>query len=424
MTSGNGNGPAPRPRVVVTGLGAITPLGNDWRSTWDACREGRSGVGPLTRFDPSEYPVRIAGEVKGFDPAEALGRKEARRTSRYIQLGIVAAREAAADSGLDVAAEGDDVAVIISSGVGGLDIMENETLALHEKGWRRVWPFTVPTMIADMAAGMVAIDLGAKGPNFAIVSACSSGAHAIGEAAEIIKRGDAVAALAGGSEAGITPIAIASFAITQALSTRNDEPERASRPFDRGRDGFVLAEGATVLMLEEREHALARNARIYAELVGYGATADASHITAPDPTGSGAIRCVTRALQRAGRRPDEVGYINAHGTSTPLNDVSETRAFKAVFGESAPLIPVSSSKSMTGHLLGAAGAFEAMVCVLAMYDHYLPPTINLDEPDPECDLDYVPNVGRKASPRLTISTSFGFGGHNACLAFAAVDGQG
>jgi 3-oxoacyl-[acyl-carrier-protein] synthase II len=276
-------------------------------------------------------------------------------------------------------------------------------------------------MIADMAAGMVAIDLGAKGPNFAIVSACASGAHAIGEAAEIIKRGDAVAALAGGSEAGITPIAIASFAITQALSTRNDDPERASRPFDRGRDGFVLAEGATVLMLEEREHALARNARIYAEVAGYGATADASHITAPDPSGSGAIRCVQRALQRAGHRPEDVGYINAHGTSTPLNDAAETRAFKAVFGESAPRIPVSSTKSMTGHLLGAAGALEAMVSVLAMYDHYLPPTINQDEPDPECDLDYVPNVGRTASPRLTISTSFGFGGHNACLAFSAVD---
>jgi 3-oxoacyl-[acyl-carrier-protein] synthase II len=405
--------------VVVTGLGAITPIGNDWRSTWEACREGRSGVAPLRRFDASQYPVRIAGEVKDFDPAEALGKKEARRTSRYIQLGVVAAREAAADSGFDIAAEADDVAVIVSSGVGGLDIMENETLALHEKGWRRVWPFTVPTMIADMAAGMVAIDLGARGPNFAIVSACSSGAHAIGEAAEIIKRGDAVAALAGGTEAGITPIAIASFAITQALSTRNDEPERASRPFDRGRDGFVLAEGATVLMLEEREHALARGARIYAEVAGYGATADASHITAPDPTGSGAIRCINRALMRAGRRPDEVGYINAHGTSTPLNDVAETRAFKAVFGESASRIPISSTKSMTGHLLGAAGAFEAMVAILAIHDHYLPPTINLEEPDPECDLDYVPNVGRAASPALTITTSFGFGGHNACLAFTA-----
>jgi 3-oxoacyl-[acyl-carrier-protein] synthase II len=419
MTVGNGSAPsATSPRVVVTGLGAITPIGNDWRSTWDACREGRSGVGPLTAFDCSEYPVRIAGQVKGFDAAEALGRKEARRTSRVIQLAMVAAREAAADSGLDIGAEGDDVAVIISSGVGGLDVMERSTIELHEKGWRRVWPFTVPAMIADMAAGMVAIDLGARGPNFAIVSACASGAHAVGEAAEIIRRGDAVAALAGGTESGLTGIAVAAFAITQALSTRNDDPERASRPFDRGRDGFVLAEGASVLMLEARDHALARGARIYAEVVGYGATADASHITHPDPEGGGAIRCITRALQRAGRRPDEVGYINAHGTSTPLNDVAETRAFKAVFGEAASGIPISSTKSMTGHLLGAAGALEAMVAILAMYDQYLPPTINLDEPDPECDLDYVPNVGRRASPRLAISTSFGFGGHNACLAFA------
>jgi len=418
MTVGNGSA-AGRSRVVVTGLGAVTPLGNDVRSTWEGCREGRSGVAPISSFDTTDLPVRIAGEVKGFDPAEALGRKEARRTSRVIQLAMVAAREATVDSGLEIGPEADDVAVIVASGVGGLDIMENEVLALHSKGWRRVWPFTVPTMIADMAAGMVAIDLGAKGPNFAIVSACSSGAHAIGEAAEIIRRGDAVAALAGGTEAGITPIAIASFAITQALSTRNDDPERASRPFDKDRDGFVLAEGATVLMLEDRDHAIARGARIYAEVTGYGATADASHITAPDPDGSGAIRCIRRALQRAGRRPDEVGYINAHGTSTPLNDVAETRAFKAVFGDAAPRIPISSTKSMTGHLLGAAGALEAMVAVLAMHDHYLPPTINLETPDPECDLDYVPHVGRKASPTLTISTSFGFGGHNACLAFSA-----
>lgn len=416
MTSGNGSAPARR--VVVTGMGAVTPIGNDRRSTWEACREGRSGVAPITRFDTGELPVRIAGEVKDFDPAEILGKKEARRTSRVIQLAMVAAREATADSGLDIGPEADDIAVIVASGVGGLDVMENEVLNLHNRGWRRVWPFTVPTMIADMAAGMVAIDLGARGPNFAIVSACSSGAHAIGEAAEIIKRGDAIAALAGGTEAGLTPIAIASFAITQALSTRNDDPERASRPFDKDRDGFVIAEGATVVMLEDLEHALARNAPIYAEIVGYGATADASHITQPDPGGSGAIRCMQRALQRAGRRPDEVGYINAHGTSTPLNDVAETRAFKSVFGESAPRIPVSSTKSMTGHLLGAAGALEAMVSILAIHDHYLPPTINLEEPDPECDLDYVPNVGRKASPDLAISTSFGFGGHNACLAFA------
>jgi len=265
---------------------------------------------------------------------------------------------------------------------------------------------------------MVAIDLGVKGPNFCVVSACATGAHAIGEAAHVIRRGDAVAMLAGGTEAGITAVGIASFAITQALSTRNDEPERASRPFDRDRDGFLTAEGAAVMMLEDYEHAKARGARVYGEVVGYGATADANHITQPAPDGEGAIRCMRRALQGAGRRPDEVGYINAHGTSTQLNDIAETRAFKAVFGDDAYRIPVSSTKSMTGHLLGAAGAFEAMVCLLAMRDQYLPPTINLDNADPECDLDYVPNVGRSATPTLTLSTSFGFGGHNAALLMA------
>ena len=418
MTSGNGSAPARR--VVVTGMGAVTPIGNDRRSTWEACREGRSGVAPITRFDTGELPVRIAGEVKDFDPAEILGKKEARRTSRVIQLAMVAAREATADSGLDIGPEADDIAVIVASGVGGLDVMENEVLNLHNRGWRRVWPFTVPTMIADMAAGMVAIDLGARGPNVAIVSACSSGAHAIGEAAEIIKRGDAVAALAGGTEAGLTPIAVASFAITQALSTRNDDPERASRPFDKDRDGFVIAEGATVVMLEDLEHALARNAPIYAEIVGYGATADASHITQPDPGGSGAIRCMQRALQRAGRRPDEVGYINAHGTSTPLNDVAETRAFKSVFGESAPRIPVSSTKSMTGHLLGAAGALEAMVSILAIHDHYLPPTINLDDPE-DVGLDLATTRRELPSgPVAALNNSFGFGGHNVAVAFRSV----
>jgi 3-oxoacyl-[acyl-carrier-protein] synthase II len=331
---------------------------------------------------------------------------------------MVAAREAAADSGLDLGAEADDIGVLIGSGIGGLDVVEKASIAVHEQGWRRVSPFTVPSLIPDMAAGMVAIDLGVKGPNFCVVSACATGAHAIGEAAHVIRRGDAVAMLAGGTEAGITAVGIASFAITQALSTRNDEPERASRPFDRDRDGFLTAEGAAVMMLEDYEHAKARGARVYGEVVGYGATADANHITQPAPDGEGAIRCMRRALQGAGRRPDEVGYINAHGTSTQLNDIAETRAFKAVFGDDAYRIPVSSTKSMTGHLLGAAGAFEAMVCLLAMRDQYLPPTINLDNADPECDLDYVPNVGRTATPTLTLSTSFGFGGHNAALLMA------
>jgi 3-oxoacyl-[acyl-carrier-protein] synthase II len=410
-----------RRRVAITGLGAVTPLGLTWRESWEACREGRSGVGRITLFDASDLPVTIAAEVKGFDPVAHLGRKEARRTSRVIQFAIVAAREAVADAGLDVAAEAEDIGVVIGSGVGGLDVVEEASLVAHQQGWRRVSPFTVPNLIPDMPAGMVAIDLGAKGPNFCVVSACATGAHAIGEAAEMIRRGDAVAVLAGGTEAGITRVGIAAFAVTQALSRRNDEPERASRPFDRDRDGFVTAEGATVLVLEDWDHARSRGARIYAELVGYGATADANHITQPDPDGAGAIRCIRRALARAGRRPDEVGYINAHGTGTPLNDVSETRAFKAVFGEAAYRIPVSSTKSMTGHLLGAAGAFETMVCVLAMYDKYIPPTINLDDPDPECDLDYVPHVGRAASPRLALNTSFGFGGHNACLAIALPD---
>jgi len=408
-----------RVRVVVTGMGAVSPLGNDVQSTWQAARSGRSGIDCIEGFDASQLPVRIAGEVKGFDAAELLGRKEARRSSRAIHLAMVAAREAVADSGLDVRAEAEDIGVLIASGVGGLEWLEKATLALAHEGVRRVSPFTVPAMIADMPAGMVAIDTGAKGPNFAVVSACASGAHAIGEAAEWIRRGDAVAVLSGGSEGAVTPVGVGSFSAMQALSLRNDEPQRASRPFDRDRDGFVIAEGAAVLMLEELSHARARGAKIYAEVVGYGATADASHITQPDEHGDGARRCMLRALQRADAAPADIDYINAHGTSTQLNDVSETRAIKGVFGDAAARIPVSSTKSMTGHLLGAAGALEAMFSVMAIHDRYIPPTINLDNPDPECDLDYVPNVGREASPKLVMTTSFGFGGHNACLIVAA-----
>ena len=417
MADGNG-----RVRVVVTGMGAISPLGNDRQSTWQAAREGRSGIDAIEQFDAAQLPVRIAGEVKGFDAAAALGRKEARRSSRCTHFALVAAREAVADSGLDVAAEADDVGVLIASGVGGLEWLENNVLALANGGPRRVSPFTVPAMIADMPAGMVAIDQGAKGPNFAVVSACASGAHAIGEAAEWIRRGDATAVLAGGSEGSITPVGVASFAAMQALSTRNDEPQRASRPFDRDRDGFVMAEGCSVLVLESLEHAQARGAHIYAEVVGYGATADASHITQPDEQGDGARRCVERALRRAGAAPQDVDYINAHGTSTQLNDAAETRAFKRVFGEQAYRVPISSTKSMTGHLLGAAGALEAFFSIMAIHDGFIPPTVNLDNPDPECDLDYTPNTGREAAPKLVISTSFGFGGHNACLAFAAPPG--
>jgi 3-oxoacyl-[acyl-carrier-protein] synthase II len=419
MAASNGNGA--RPRIVITGMGTVSPLGNDVESTWAACRAGTSGVGPITQFDCSELPTRIAAEIKGFDAVAHLGVKEARRTSRCIQVALVAAREAVADSGLDIGAIGEDAGVLVASGVGGLEVLERSTLTLHQQGVRRVSPFTVPSMIVDMPAGMIAIEHGAKGPNMAAVSACASAAHAIGEAAEWIRRGDATAVIAGGTEASVCALGIGSFNAMQALSTRNDEPQRASRPFDRSRDGFVMGEGAAIVILEELEAARRRGARIYAEVSGYGATADASHITAPHPQGDGARRSVLRALDRAHARPEDVGYINAHGTSTQLNDAAETRAIKAALGEAAATIPMSSTKSMHGHLMGAAGALEAVIAVLAIRDQYVPPTINLDEPDPECDLDYVPNVGREHRVDLAISTSFGFGGHNACLAFSRVE---
>jgi len=417
--SSTGNGQL---RVAVTGLGAVTPLGTDAASTWEACRSGRSGIATITLFDASPLPTRIAGEVKGFDAEAVVGKKEVRRTSRCSQLAIAAAREAIADSGLDIAPIADDVGVLVASGIGGLEILERGVIALHNGGPRRVSPFMCPSMIADMPAGLIAIDTGAKGVNYAVVSACASSAHAIGEAAEWVRRGEATAIIAGGTEAGITPIGIAGFDAMLALSRRNDEPARASRPFDKDRDGFVMGEGSGMLVLESWEHARARGARIYAELVGYGATADAFHITAPPHDGDGAKRSILRALRRAGRATEDVDYINAHGTSTPLNDSAETRAVKAALGEAAGTVPMSSTKSMHGHLLGAAGAVEAVITVLAIRDQFVPPTINLDEPDPECDLDYVPNRGRNARIDLALSTSFGFGGHNACLAIAGPDG--
>jgi 3-oxoacyl-[acyl-carrier-protein] synthase II len=413
--TGDGNGHV---RVAVTGMGALTPLGADVASSWDACRRGISGISPITLFECSDLTTRFAGEVKDFDAVQHLGPKEARRTSRTVALAVVAARQAVSDSGLDVGAMGEDVGVLIGSGIGGLEWLENAVLRLREGGPRRVSPFTIPAMIADMPAGRVAIEFGARGPNFAVVSACASSGNAIGEAAEWIRRGDAVAVIAGGSEAALTRVSVAAFNAMQALSTRNDEPQRASRPFDRDRDGFVMGEGAGILILEEWEHARRRGAHVYAELVGYGATDDACDIVQPDPVGAGARRSVQRALQRAGRQPDDVDYINAHGTSTPLNDAAETRAIKAALGPRASTVPMSSTKSMTGHLLGAAGGVEAIFSVLAIRDQFVPPTINLDEPDPECDLDYVPNVGRSARVELAITTSFGFGGHNSCLAFA------
>lgn len=405
-------------RVVITGLGGISPLGNDAESTWAGARNGRNGVAPITLFDASAMNTHFAAEVKGFDADAVVGRKEARRSSRCSHLALAAAREAVADSGLDVPSMATEVGVLIASGVGGLEWLEDQTVRLHEQGLRRVSPFTVPAMIADMPAGLVSIEHKAKGPNFAIVSACASAGNAIGEAAEWIRRGDATAVITGGTEASICSLGIASFNAMQALSTRNDAPARASRPFDRDRDGFVMGEGAGILIIEDHEHAVRRGARIHAELVGYGASADASHITQPDPDGDGARRCIGSALRRAGCSAKDVGYINAHGTSTPLNDAAETRAVKAALGERAATVPMSSTKSMHGHLLGAAGGVEALITVLAIRDQFVPPTINLDEPDPECDLDYVPNVGRAATIDLALSTSFGFGGHNACLAFA------
>ena len=410
-----------RVRVAITGLGAVTPLGLDVESSWAACKGGRSGIVPISLCEASDLSTRIAGEVKGFDPADHLGLKEARRTSRCVALGLAAAREAVVDSGLDVRSIGDDVGVLVASGIGGLEWLENAVVRLNAMGPRRVSPFTIPAMIPDMTAGRVAIEFGARGPNFAAVSACASSGNAIGEAAEWIRRGDAVAVIAGGTEAAICRIGIATFNAMQAMSTRNDEPERASRPFDKDRDGFVMGEGSGILILEEYEHARRRGARMYAEVVGYGATDDAIDVVQPNPTGTGACRSVQRALHRAGVGPDQVDYVNAHGTSTQLNDAAETRAVKSALGPRAATVPISSTKSMTGHLLGAAGGVEAVFSILAIRDNFVPPTINLDEPDPECDLDYVPNVGRSARVDLAISTSFGFGGHNACLAFARVD---
>ena len=409
-------------RVAITGMGAITPLGLDVKSTWESCRSGKSGIGPITLFDASGLPTKIAGEVKGFDAVEAVGHKEARRTSRCIQLSLVAAREAIADSGLDISAMSGDVGVLVASGIGGLEFLDRASIALHDHGVRRVSPFTIPGMIPDMPAGMIAIEHGAKGPNFAIVSACASGGHALGEAAEWIRRGDAVAVIAGGTEASVTGLGIGSFNAMQALSVRNDEPERASRPFDRDRDGFVMGEGAGILILEDYEHARGRGATVYAEITGYGATADAGHITQPNEDGDGARRSIVRALERAGRVPEEVGYINAHGTSTQLNDSAETRAVHGALGPVASTVPMSSTKSMHGHLLGAAGAVEAVITVCAIQDQFVPPTINLDEPDPDCDLDYVPHKGRNARIDFALSTSFGFGGHNVCLGFSRANG--
>lgn len=400
-------------RVVITGLGAVTPLGLNVEEFWANVIAGKSGVGLITRFDTTDFNVKIAAEVKGFDPENYLDKKEVRRTDRFVQFALAAAKMAVDDASLTIDESNcEDVGVYIGSGVGGISTVEEQARTLFEKGPSRVSPFMVPMMISDMAAGQVSIMLGAKGPNEATVTACASSAHAIGNAFNAIRYGRAEVMITGGSEAAITPLSIAGFQSARALSTRNDEPEKASRPFDLNRDGFVMGEGAGILILEELEHAKRRGAKIYAELVGFGSTGDAYHITSPAPEGEGAKRAIIRALKDAGLQPDEVQYVNAHGTSTYYNDLYETKAIKAVFGDR---IAVSSTKSMTGHLLGAAGAIEAIITALTLEHQIIPPTINYETPDPECDLDYVPNRARESKIDAAITNSFGFGGHNAVL---------
>jgi 3-oxoacyl-[acyl-carrier-protein] synthase II len=402
-------------RVGITGIGLITPVGNDTASTWPALCAGQSGIGPITAFDASQHDVRFAGEVKGFDPQAYMDRKEVRRADRFIHFAIAAARQAVDDSGLDIASMPDDVGVVIGSGSGGLIIMENQFRVLFERGPDRISPFFITMMVADMAAGTVSMLLGARGPNFATVSACATGANAIGEASEMIRRGDARAMVTGGTEAGITSMTVAAFDSMHAISRRNDDPQRASRPFDAARDGFVIGEGAGILVLEDLDLARQRGAHVYAEVLGYAATSDAHHITEPAPGGAGLARALRRALKKAGVEPRQVGYINAHGTSTKFNDRDETAAIKSVFGEHAKDVPVSSTKSMTGHLMGAAGGVEIGVTALALRDGVLPPTINYQTPDPECDLDYVPNEARRSDITVALSNSMGFGGHNAVV---------
>jgi 3-oxoacyl-[acyl-carrier-protein] synthase II len=403
-------------RIVVTGMGTVSPLGQDLPTTWEAILAGQNGVGPITRFDTTDFRSTIAAEVKGFDPKDHFPPKEARRMDAFVQYALVAAREAVRDSGLTFDDKlGGRTAVIIGSGIGGIGTTTEQILVLHDRGPGRVSPFLIPMILPESAASVVAIEFGLRGLNMAVTSACATGANAIGEGAEMIRRGVADVAVCGGTEAGIVPVAVAGFSVMRALSERNEDPSHASRPFDRDRDGFVIGEGAAILVLESLEHALARGARIYAELAGYGSTDDAYHITAPEENGRGAIDCMRQALASAGMAPEEIDYINAHGTSTPLNDVAETRAIKAALGAHARRVAISSTKSMTGHLLGAAGALEAILSVRAITDQMAPPTINLEYPDPECDLDYVPHRARPMPIRAALSNSFGFGGHNVCL---------
>ncbi len=406
----------PRKRVVITGLGCISPLGLDVPTTWSNIVAGKSGVGPITHFDTSNFKTKIAAEVRGFDGVPLFGTRDARRLDRFCQFAMAAARQAVENSGLVISDENRArIGALVGSGIGGLTTLFEQINIYYDRGPTRVSPFVVNMMIPDSAGGAIAIDLGIRGPNFAITAACATGAYAIGEAVEIIRRGAADVMLAGGSEAVIVPITVAGLSVMTAISTRNDEPERASRPFDATRDGFVMGEGAGVLVLESLEYAQARKAHILAEVTGFGANNDAFHITAPPEHGEGSAACMELALKDAGLTTQDIGYINAHGTSTILNDKSETAAIKAVFGEQAYNIPVSSTKSMVGHQLGAAGAVEAIICVKALQDNILPPTINYETPDPLCDLDYIPNTARPASIQHAMTNSFGFGGHNASL---------
>ncbi len=410
-----------RKKVVITGLGCISPIGNDARTVWGNLLAGRSGVGLITHYDTSEYKTKIAAEVRDFDAASIFGSREARRMDRFTQFAVATAEQACQDAGLQITdSNRDRIGVVIGTGIGGISTLYEQMQVMVARGPARVSPFLVPMMLPDSAAGMIAIQLGVRGPNMAVITACATGTNAVGEAAEIIRRGQADVILAGGSEASIVPIAMAGLGVMTALSTHNDEPTRASRPFDLNRDGFVMGEGAAVLVLESEEHARARGARLLAEMRGYGSTNDAYHISAPAENGAGAALCMRAALQDAALDVNDIHYINAHGTSTQLNDKSETAAIKTVFSEQAYNIPVSSTKSMTGHLLGATGALEALIGVCVLQQQILPPTINYETPDPTCDLDYVPNRARPAQVEHLMSNSFGFGGHNASIILSRI----
>ena len=402
-------------RIVITGMGVVSPCGNNVKDFWKSLREGKSGIGPITNFDAAKYPSRIAGQVKNFD-SSCINKKDLKRMDKFVQYSIVATKEAFADAGIDLEKEDrDQIGVLVGSGIGGIETIEREHTTLLEKGPDRLSPFFIPMLIVNMAPGQISIQFGLRGPNISVATACATGTHAIGEAYRILRHDDAQVMVAGGTESAITPLGIGGFCAMRALSTRNDVPERASRPFDRDRDGFVMGEGAGIVVMEPLERARKRGAKIYAEVVGYGLSGDAYHMTSPTPGGEGAARCMAMALKNAKLNPQDISYINAHGTSTQMNDKFETSAIKSVFKDQAYKIPVSSTKSMTGHLLGAAGGIELIVCALAVQDDIVPPTINYENPDPDCDLDYVPNVARKLVVETAMSNSLGFGGHNTSI---------